>query len=194
MGRPATDKKQRLVEAAMRRFHHDGVAGSSLAAVAGDAAVPPGNVYYYFRSKDALTEGVIGYWCAWVSDHLERLDADPDPRGRLRAFVAAAGQRRQGYADFGCPLAALTSDLRKAPPALSADSRRPLAILRAWIEAQFAELDGAGSAGGHADFCLAGLQGSFALAHTTGDPETVSRTVDRMLAWIDTIGPDLTDP
>ena len=174
----------------MRRFHHDGVAASSLAAVANDAAVPLGNVYYYFRSKDALTEEVIDRWCAWVSDSLESLEIGTDPRARLRSFVAAAGQRRQGYADFGCPLAALSSDLRNAPPAIAASSGQPLAMIRAWLRAQFVQMIDAEAAGGHADFCLAGLQGSFALAHATGDPQIVLRTVDHLLGWIDTVGLD----
>lgn len=172
----------------MRRFHRDGVAGSSLATVANDAGVPPGNVFYYFRSKDALTEGVIESWCAWVRGSLDALETQADPRDRLRSFVANAGERRQGYADLGCPLAALTSDLRNAPSAIIASSGRPFTILRAWLTAQFVALTDVHSAIGHADFCMASMQGSFALAHATGDPRIVSRTVDRLIEWIDVVG------
>ena len=174
----------------MRRFHHVGVAASSLAAVANDAAVPPGNVFYYFRSKDALTEEVIGRWSAWVRESLDALETGADPRTRLRNFVASAGQRRQGYTDFGCPLAALSNDLRNAVPAIAASSGRPLAMIRAWLKAQFVQIIDSEAASGHADFCLASLQGSFALAHATGDPQIVSQTVDHLLWWIDTISPD----
>ncbi|MCY7280240.1 MAG: TetR/AcrR family transcriptional regulator [Sphingomonas bacterium] len=190
MGRPATDKKARLIEAAMRRFHRDGVAGSSLAAVANDAGVPPGNVFYYFRSKDLLTQEVIDGWCARVKDSLEALETRADPRERLRIFVSNAGERRQNYADFGCPLAALTTDLRNAPSAIVANSGQPLALLRAWLNAQFVALTDPHSASGLADFCMASLQGSFSLAHATSDPAIVSRTVDQLLKWIDMVGLD----
>lgn len=174
----------------MRRFHRDGVASSSLATVANDARVPPGNVFYYFRSKDALTEDVIESWCARVRGSLDALETRADPRDRLRTFVADADERRQGYADFGCPLAALGNDLRNAPSAIAASSGRPLAMLRAWLTAQFVPLTDAHAASGHADFCMASLQGSFALAHATADPRIVSRTVDQLLRWIDTVALD----
>ena len=190
MGRPATDKKDRLVEAAMRRFHHDGVGATSLAAVANDAAVPLGNVYYYFRSKDALTENVIERWCAWVGESLGALDVLPGSRDRLRAFVVSADRRRQGYADLGCPLSALSNDLRNAPPTIAASSGRPLAMLRAWLTAQFVQITDVDVAGSHADFFLASLQGSFALAHINSDSLIVSRTVEHLLRWIDTVGPE----
>lgn len=190
MGRPATDKKDRLVEAAIRRFHQDGVTASSIAAVANDAGIPPGNVFYYFRSKEALTDAVIERWCARVKDSLDELEAVGDPHERLRNFVASAKRRRQGYADFGCPLAALRNDLRNAPSPISASSGRPLAMLRAWLTTQFLLALDATEAKGHADFCMASLQGSYALAHATGDPQIISRTVDHLIKWIDNVFPD----
>lgn len=187
MGRPATDKEDRLVDAAMRRFHHHGIAASSLGAIANDAGVAPGNVYYYFRSKEELTDQVIERWCTWVGESLSKLDAVADPRERIRQFVGGAGERRQGYADSGCPLAALRNDLRDALPAIAARSGQPLAMLRDWLTVQFATLPDADEARAHADFCLAALQGSYALAHAAGDARIVSHTVDRLLSWIDTV-------
>ncbi len=183
MGRPATDKKDRLVDAAMRRFHHDGIGSSSLAAVAGEAGIPPGNVFYYFRSKDALTKAVIDRWCDRVADHLAAFDAQPDPVERIGDFLRSAAMRRQNYADFGCALAALDSDLRQ--DALSVASGRPLAMIRSWLHRQFGlALDDDSMAATVADFCLASLQGSYALAHADGDPLIVSRTVEQLIEWI----------
>lgn len=188
MGRPATDKKDRLVEAAMQRFHQAGVAGSSLAAVANEAGVPPGNVFYYFQSKDALASAVIDRWCARVASHLVEFEADPDRLGRIGAFLRSADGRRQGYAEAGCPLAALGSDLRQGPASLAAASSRPLLLIRDWLAAQFGAALGLPEvAAGHADFCLASLQGSYALAHAAADPAIVTRTVDHLLAWIATL-------
>ncbi len=186
MGRPATAKKDRLINAAMRRYHHDGVAASSIAAVARDANVPTGNVYYYFRSKDSLTKAVIDRWCDRVRASLAAHEAHSDPLDRIRSYVASAGDRRQAYTDHGCPLAALGMDLRSAPSAIGRQSGRPLALIRAWLATQFAENDRA-SAASHADFAMASLQGSFALAHAAGDPVIVAHNVTHLLDWIDSL-------
>lgn len=186
MGRPATDKKDRLVDAAMRQFHRDGVASSSLAAVASAAGVPPGNVFYYFRSKDALILAVIDRWCDRVGDRLAAFDVQPDPVCRIGDLLRSADSRRQGYADFGCPLAALSNDLRQGPTATAMLRDRPLAMIRAWLGRQFAlAIDDEALAASHADFCFASLQGSFALANAAADPLIVSRTVDQLIQWID---------
>ena len=186
MGRPATAKKDRLIDAAMLRYHHHGVAGSSLATVARAADVAAGNVYYYFQSKDLLTEAVIDRWCDRVVASLALHDTLPMPLDRVRAFVTTADNRRQAYTDHGCPLAALGVDLRSAPGTVGAQSGRPLALIRAWLADQFAQLDRA-SASARADFCLASLQGSFALAHATNDPAIVAHSTRQLLDWIDTL-------
>ncbi len=186
MGRPATDKKDRLLDAAVDRFHHHGVAASSLAAIAGDAGIPVGNVVYYFRTKDSLAAAVIDRWCSRVAMHLESFATGATPIDRIRAFVASARDRRQAYADFGCPLAALQSGLKTAAPPLADNAIVPLAMIRCWLSEQFAHggLDQV-AAREEADFYLAALQGSYFLAHATSDPDMVSATVDRLLARLD---------
>ncbi|MEO7814176.1 MAG: TetR/AcrR family transcriptional regulator [Sphingomicrobium sp.] len=173
MGRPATAKKDRLIDAAMLRFHHDGVADSSLATVARDADVPPGNVYYYFQTKAQLTDAVVARWCDRVADALAVHEAHPAPLDRLSSFVASAGDRRQTYTDHGCPLAAI-----------AAHSDRPLAMIRDWLAVQFTDHDPA-AARSHADFAMASLQGSFALAHAQRDPDIISHNVTHLTDWID---------
>jgi len=51
--------REALSEAALELFYQQGVANTSLADIAGAAGVPTGNVYYHFRSKEALVEAVI---------------------------------------------------------------------------------------------------------------------------------------
>ena len=175
MGRAATAKKDRLIDAAMRRFHHHGIAASSLAAVASDADVPAGNVYYYFQTKDQLTDAVVNRWCDRVVDALARHEAYPDPLDRVRSFVSYAGDRRQAYTDHGCPLAAISSH-----------SGRPLDLVRDWIADQFALVDPA-SAHARADFTFAALQGSFALASAANDCAIIEHSVAHLRHWIDSL-------
>ena len=52
-------KRERLVAAARRVLYEEGVEKSTLADIAAAADVPLGNVYYYFKTKDALVSAVI---------------------------------------------------------------------------------------------------------------------------------------
>ena len=186
MGRPASDKRERLIDAAVSRFHRRGVASSSLADIARDADIAPGNVFYHFTTKDALAGAVITTWCARVEEYLAGLEPAGDAGQRLRAFVERAEMRRDGYTALGCPLAALSRDLHGG--ALASDAARPLAIQQRWLAAQF-EQTGVDhpTAGGHAHFLLASLQGSYVLAQSTADASIISATSRRLLAWLDTI-------
>jgi AcrR family transcriptional regulator len=52
-------KRDRLIEAAKTLFYQQGVTSTTLADIAERAMVPLGNVYYHFRTKDALIEAVV---------------------------------------------------------------------------------------------------------------------------------------
>lgn len=54
----ASTPRERLARAAATLFHQRGVRKTTLADIAQAAAVPLGNVYYHFRTKDALIEAV----------------------------------------------------------------------------------------------------------------------------------------
>ena len=82
-----TDKRIRLIEAAKVLIHQQGFNLTTLADIAQEADVPLGNVYYYFKTKEAIGEAVIEKRAAEYSDMLSRLDEIQDPALRLRAFV-----------------------------------------------------------------------------------------------------------
>lgn len=59
MPRPATDIRQRIIEAARERFAHAGVDATSLRSIAADAKTSIGMIYYYFPEKDDLFLAVV---------------------------------------------------------------------------------------------------------------------------------------
>ena len=59
MGRPRSDIRPRIIEAARARFLRDGVDGAALRGIAEDAGTSIGMVYYYFPTKDELFLGVV---------------------------------------------------------------------------------------------------------------------------------------
>lgn len=61
-GRPAgdgPDLRVRLLDAAIACFTRDGIAGTSLRAIAREAAVTPALLHYYFGDKDQLVDAMV---------------------------------------------------------------------------------------------------------------------------------------
>ena len=186
MGRSPSDKRERLIDAAVSRFHRHGVASSSLADIARDADIAPGNVYYHFATKDALAAAVIDSWCARIDAYLGELETVGDAAQRLRAFIERAEGRQDSYTALGCPLAALSRDL--AGGVLARGAAGPLAMQQRWLARQFEHLGAdRATADGHAQFLLASLQGSYVLAQASADASIISATSRRLLAWLDDV-------
>jgi AcrR family transcriptional regulator len=107
--------RQRILEAAGRRFKQDGIDGASLAAVMSDAGLTNGAFYAHFASKEDLVANVL-------ADQLrvqrQTFDAQPSDRAGLEAFIRAylSPQHRDQYAD-GCPSAALLDEVVRRPAA-----------------------------------------------------------------------------
>src|SRR5436305_15098300 len=104
-------KRDRLIEAAKIVFYQQGVTRTTLADIAQQAEVPLGNVYYHFRTKEALIEGVIQAHTQELQAFLARLALNPDPRQRLLALVTAGQEGEQAVARYGCPHGSLCQEL-----------------------------------------------------------------------------------
>jgi AcrR family transcriptional regulator len=93
-GEPASNKRDAVLSAAIRRFAAQGLAGTGMREIARDAGLTEGTLYHYFPSKDALIEAAFR-WSAFqaseVRDAMQRGDAPL--RERLlavgREFLAA---------------------------------------------------------------------------------------------------------
>jgi TetR/AcrR family transcriptional repressor of nem operon len=107
--------RQRILEAAGRRFKQDGIDGAGVAAVMSDAGLTNGAFYAHFASKEDLVANVL-------ADQLrvqrQSFDARPSDRAGLEAFIRAylSPQHRDQCAD-GCPSAALLDEVVRRPPA-----------------------------------------------------------------------------
>jgi len=94
MGRPASDIRARIVEAARARFLALGVEGASLREIARDAGTNLGMIVYYFPSKDDLFLAVVEeVYAGVVEDMAAILAPDGRPaRERLRAAFLRLGR------------------------------------------------------------------------------------------------------
>jgi AcrR family transcriptional regulator len=103
------DRRARIIEAAERAFVRHGFHATTMQHVAAEAAMSPGNLYRYFRSKEAIVQEL----CA-------REQAD-----RARAFAT--------FAEADSVIAAMAEGLRKN--LLGKPREKMQMILEIWAEA-----------------------------------------------------------
>jgi TetR/AcrR family transcriptional regulator, transcriptional repressor for nem operon len=107
--------RQRILEAAGRRFKQDGIDGAGVATVMSDAGLTNGAFYAHFTSKEDLVANVLA---DQLRAQRQSFDAHPSNRAGLEAFIRAylSPQHRDQYAD-GCPSAALLDEIARRPVA-----------------------------------------------------------------------------
>jgi TetR/AcrR family transcriptional regulator, transcriptional repressor for nem operon len=107
--------RQRILQAAGRRFKQDGIDGAGVAAVMSDAGLTNGAFYAHFASKEDLVANVLA---DQLRAQRQSLDAQPPDRGGLEAFIRSylSAHHRDQYAD-GCPSAALLDEITRRPAA-----------------------------------------------------------------------------
>ncbi|ATG35098.1 TetR/AcrR family transcriptional regulator [Phaeobacter piscinae] len=176
----ASEKQTRLVQAGAELFRSRGYDGTSLTDVAKAAGVPPGGVFYHFRTKADLADAVMQQHHRHFSGQLQQIEtATPDPRKRLRLFWEGAEKLAADRAALGCPVLALAGDMAADParPEAAQEHRKlVMAHTLGWLAAQYRAL-GLGAA--QADTAAAGLfatmQGAFAVGHVMNDADIIRR-------------------
>lgn len=184
-----TDKRERLVQAAKVLIHQQGFNLTTLADIAQEADVPLGNVYYYFKTKEAIGEAVIGKRAAEYAEMLARLDEIAEPGSRLRAFVDSNADELELIARYGCPIGGLCQELGKQGGPLADQAAKLLHDLLEWTEKQFRNLGFADKAAEYALNLVSTIQGMHLLTHTFKDPKLAKRQTETLLAWLEqTVG------
>src|SRR3954468_20960941 len=107
--------RQRILQAAGRRFKHDGIDGAGVAAVMSDAGLTNGAFYAHFASKEDLVAHVLA---DQLRAQRQSFSAQPQDRAGVEAFIRdyLSPQHRDEYAD-GCPSAALLDEIVRRPDA-----------------------------------------------------------------------------
>ena len=107
--------RERILEAAGRRFKQDGIDGAGVAAVMSDAGLTNGAFYAHFASKEDLVANVLA---DQLRAQRHSFAAQPAGRAGLEAFIRTylSPQHRDECAD-GCPSAALLEEVARRPAA-----------------------------------------------------------------------------
>jgi TetR/AcrR family transcriptional regulator, transcriptional repressor for nem operon len=179
------DKRSRLVDAAVKLVHHQGFHRTTLAELAHDARVPLGNVYYYFKTKEALGEALVERYVSEYAAMRGEWESLPDPKSRLEALVRMTVDQKDILARSGCPVGTLSSELNKDGGHLAGCATRLFSDQLEWAEHQFRLLGKSKrEAQGCAIHLLSAIEGVSLLAHALGDPKYVTQETQRLLRWI----------
>jgi AcrR family transcriptional regulator len=185
----AEEKRTELVRAATRLLHEQGFQRTTLADVAERAHVPLGNLYYYFKTKEALAEAVIASHEAALRDRFASwTSAHRDPKLRLRRLVRAPLDALDGVIQFGCPHGSLCQELEKlgADAPLAKAGARLLAVYIDWASEQFQALGcGRRESQALAADLVASVQGTMLIAHTLRSPDLLAQQLRRVERWLD---------
>src|SRR5215467_16262528 len=122
-------KRERLVNSAGDLLHRNGVAATTLAQVAEAADVPPGNVYYYFKTKDDLIRAVLDARAYQVNAMLGTLQKQPSPAARLKALAQQWDEMRELVARYGCPFGTLATELDRRDDGIDREAAKPIIMI-----------------------------------------------------------------
>ena len=179
-------KRERLVESARALLHEQGAQRTTIAEVAERANVPPGNVYYYFKTKDELVGTVLDSYAVEADRLIETFERKQTPQARLKALVRNWNDMRDIVALHGCPMGSLCSELDKSESGLDRKCAGVLRLIVDWAEGQFHQL-GRPDAPDLALALFSGIQGAALLANTFRDPEVLSGQTRHLERWIDSL-------
>lgn len=180
-------KRTRLLTAAERLVYQQGFNQTTLADIAQEAEVPLGNVYYYFKTKEAIGEALIRHRCERYRALRESWDRDLDPKNRLLAFIQMTSNNREMLAQSGCPIGSLCQELRKEDRPLAHMASSLFTELLAWLKDQFRLLGKGRESKLLAVHVLSVLQGASLLTHALGDPDVMLHETARLARWLETL-------
>src|SRR4051794_23799824 len=105
--------RQRIIEAAGRRFKEDGVDAAGVATVMADAGLTNGAFYAHFTSKEDLLANVLA---DQLRSQRASFDAEASDRAGLETFIRAylSPEHRDDCGE-GCPSAALLEEIVRRP-------------------------------------------------------------------------------
>jgi TetR/AcrR family transcriptional repressor of nem operon len=203
-GRPRLTRKgqqtrARIVEAAARLVHEQGVAGTTLDDVKAAAGVSGSQLYHYFPDKDQLVQAVITHQADLIADNQRHADLGR-PGGMLAWRDLVTAQVRSAEGKGGCPLGSLAGQLAETDP----DARRLLADGFAQWQAAIADglrrPDEAGPLPDGIDpdafavTLLATLQGGLLLAQVQRDTRPLETALETLLHLTRSSRPDMPRP
>lgn len=164
-----SDKRERLLDAAAELFWRDGYSATSLAIIADYSEVPLGNVYYYFKTKQAIAESVAELFLSETKTSFEAIALETkEAENRVRGMITLFRDGSAIRTALGCPLSRGASDFAKEAPKATDTIAETFVFMIGWLTEALL-LGGLNNAPRLARMAIMRWQGAIALAHAMKD-------------------------
>ena len=182
-----SNKREKLLDAAAEAFWINGYGSTSLADIATSSNVPLGNIYYYFKTKAAIAEGVSEIFVAETRQSLEEINQKhKDPIDRLIAFINLLRESAESRAKLGCPLASGIRDFSDCVPTALTRTNEVFDTLVTWLSQVLKDAQDK-DAKRHARIIITRWQGSIVLSHGSGSRQFLMEALNDLeqdiIAW-----------
>jgi AcrR family transcriptional regulator len=164
--------------------HAQGFHQTTVAQFAKAAEVPPGNFYYYFKTKESLGEALIDKRISEYRSYITEWEKDPSPKSRLLSLVDTMRMLKDELVQYGCPIGSLTQELAKKGGRLAKKAGALFNLLLDWTEEQFKALGYERDAQAFALQLMSSLQGAIVVANALRRSDLLLEEIDRLSRWI----------
>jgi AcrR family transcriptional regulator len=181
------DTRQRLIEAAVRRFYRDGFRNVGIDQVLADVGISKTAFYKHFESKEDLMLSALGRQNVWLQESFREMirgQNGASPVAQLQSIFDVVGQVLDDPDFQGCIFVnvAMEFPLQHEPAHVAAaQSKRAIE----GIVSELAEQAGAADPTALAkELCMI-MEGAYVTRHVTGDKRTIEiarRLADRVIA------------
>ena len=181
--------RQQIVKTANNLFYHQGFNQTSFSDIAQEAGIPKGNFYHYFKTKEDILDCVIEQRQLSIQNMLQNIENETmQPAARVKLFINTLNTSKKGYAQYGCPIGTLISELGKNQQELKQDVSQVLLIIHDWIANQ---LEQTGiqhrQAIKHSKSILTRIQGAILLSQAFADKTYLQTEFQDLLDYIDNL-------
>jgi AcrR family transcriptional regulator len=171
-----TGKRHDIIQAALTLYRSQSICRTTLKDVAEAARMPLGNLYYYFKSRDALILAVLDECDRELHALLARLEPLP-PGAWLSAYYDWLVQDAVDRDSLSCPFGSLAAELRALGEPAASRAAEIVGRYRAEVSAR-AAAHGAGDP----DTVFLTVQGAHTVATILDDPAIFRHSIDRLRA------------
>jgi TetR/AcrR family transcriptional repressor of nem operon len=180
------DKRSRLIEAADTLIYRSTFHTTTLADIAKEADVPLGNVYYYFKTKEAIISSVISARSAELKEFFAEWEQISSIRERLIALVNYFVGQSENLSKYGCPIGSLCQELGKQGGAIASLAAKLMHDILNWTQAQFTLSNlPKDEALRLSEYLLSSLQGTSLLTLTFKNTDVLNRQSALLSTWIE---------
>lgn len=178
MATPAAPVRERILDAATRRYYADGIRAVSADRLIAEAGVSKVTFYRHFPTKDDLITAYLLQQVELVEGELtqKRAELAGDPAGVLRWYAEALGAFACTPGFRGCPFINAAAELSQPDH----PGHRLVMDHRTWLVSQFAELLtelGVNDVDAKADQLMMLRDGAMVAGYVGRTPKAVAKTL-----------------